>query len=77
MGQRRTLRRVGGSVMVSVPPAQLEASGLSEGDVVMIKAAQGRLTIRPAAPALDPDFVVSVDTVLRRYRRAWEELARG
>ncbi len=75
MELKRRLRRVGGSVMVPVPPAQLQASGLAEGDVVFIEARPGRITIRAAAPELDPEFVVSVDRVMRRYRRAWEELA--
>ncbi len=61
--------------MLPVPPAELEVSGLAEGDVVLIDAAPGRVTITPAAPDLDPAFVLSVDRAMRRYRRAWQELA--
>ena len=75
MKQKRTLRRVGGSIMVPIPPPQLQASGLHEGDVVLIEAEPGQLTIKPAAPELDPQFVVSVERALLRYQRAWEELA--
>jgi antitoxin ChpS len=41
------LRKVGGSVMLAVPPALLEMLGLSSGSVVSLAVESGRLVIEP------------------------------
>lgn len=42
------LRKVGGSVMLSVPPAILEQLGLGPGETVGMGVEAGRLIIEPA-----------------------------
>jgi antitoxin ChpS len=42
------LRKVGGSVMLAVPPAILELLGLGAGATVGISVDQGRLIVEPA-----------------------------
>lgn len=44
-----SLRRAGGSVMVTVPPAYLKQNGLSAGQTVRLEMKGDTLTIRPAA----------------------------
>jgi len=44
-----SLRRAGGSVMVTVPPAFLKHTGLSAGQTVSLEMKGDTLTIRPAA----------------------------
>ncbi len=41
------LRRVGGAVMLAVPPALLDRLGLRAGDRVTIGAEDGRLVVAP------------------------------
>ena len=41
------LRKVGGSVMLAVPPALLEALGLSAGAKVTLSVDNGRLVVAP------------------------------
>jgi antitoxin ChpS len=47
--QTSVLRKVGGSVMLSVPPALLETLGLSAGSEVGLAVEDGRLVVRPSA----------------------------
>ena len=44
------LRKVGGSVMLSIPPALLEELHLSVGEKVKLLAEQGRLVVQPDRP---------------------------
>lgn len=44
-----TLRKVGGSIMLAVPPALLDILHLSAGATVGIAVDQGRLVIEPQA----------------------------
>jgi len=46
---KTNLRKVGGSVMLAVPPALLESAGLSEGSKVGVSLDGGRLVIEPDA----------------------------
>jgi antitoxin ChpS len=41
------LRKVGGSVMLAVPPALLEALSLSPGAQVVLAVADGKLVVEP------------------------------
>jgi antitoxin ChpS len=47
MGQEVRLRKVGGSVMVVVPPAILDELGLGSESVVDLAVRQGKLVIAP------------------------------
>lgn len=44
---KATLRRVGGSVMVAIPPAMMEELGLEAQSVVGLSVEGGRLVIEP------------------------------
>ncbi len=44
------LRKVGGSIMLAVPPAMLDMLHLTIGATVSIKAVNGRLIIKPQQP---------------------------
>jgi len=46
--QTTILRRVGGSVMLSVPPALLDMLGLAAGVEVGLTVADGQLVVQPA-----------------------------
>jgi antitoxin ChpS len=45
--QRTTLRKVGGSVMLSVPPALLDVLSLSAGAEVGLTVVDGQLVVKP------------------------------
>jgi antitoxin component of MazEF toxin-antitoxin module len=72
---RRKLRRVGGSVMLPLPPEILHDSGLVEGNEVEITSRRGRVEIEPVAPELDPEFTTWLYELLERYDSAWRQLA--
>ncbi len=44
------LRKVGGSVMLTVPPALLEQLNLAAGSAVSLAVEDGRLVVDPAPP---------------------------
>jgi antitoxin ChpS len=44
------LRKVGGSVMLAVPPALLEVLGVQSGDRIDILVERGRLIAKPQKP---------------------------
>jgi antitoxin ChpS len=46
--QRIHLRKVGGSVMLAVPPAILELLGLGAGATVAVRVDDGRLIVEPS-----------------------------
>ena len=70
----RKLRKVGGSIMLPLPPEILEDSGLTEGDSVVIRASPGQVRIEAAA-APDPDAMEFMDAFLAEYREAMAKLA--
>ncbi len=47
---RTNLRKVGGSVMLAVPPALLDVLNLTTGATVGIAVEDGRLVVAPAPP---------------------------
>ena len=48
--QTTTLRKVGGSVMMTVPPAMLEQLNLAAGATVGLDVEAGRLIVQPSKP---------------------------
>jgi len=70
---KRILRRVGGSVVVAIPPQMLEESGLSEGASVVIRSREGRIELERAD--LSSDFLQWVRRNLDQYDSAYRELA--
>ena len=46
---RATLRKVGGSTMIALPPSVLDALGLKTGETIDIVAEEDRVVLRPIA----------------------------
>jgi len=74
MEVERTLRRVGGSVMVPIPPEMLRETGLSEGDNVRLRSTSQAIAIEPV-DAPDRDLVDFARRFTARYREALTLLA--
>ena len=53
------LRKVGGSVMLAVPPAVLETLGLSADQSVGLDVVDGELIVKPARPRYTLDDLLS------------------
>jgi len=73
METKRVLRRVGGSVVVAIPPEMLDESGLSEGASVIMRSREGRIELERAD--LSSDFLQWVRRNLDQYDSAYRELA--
>lgn len=74
MESTRKLQRVGGSVMVPVPPEALREAGLKAGDSVVVKSSLGRLEIvREDGP--DADALEFMEAFLAEYGEAMQKLA--
>lgn len=71
----RKLRRVGGSVMVPLPPEVLEESGLAVDAEVTIRSRRGHVEIEPTGGP-DPDAMQFMDSFLAEYGEAMEKLAK-
>ncbi|HLG69515.1 MAG TPA: hypothetical protein VK009_03720 [Chloroflexota bacterium] len=74
MEVQRKLRRVGGSVMLPLPPQMLAESGLKAEDVVRLRSRPGTIEVSPAE---GPDMEVAAFAARfsRRYRDALARLA--
>jgi antitoxin component of MazEF toxin-antitoxin module len=70
----RKLRKVGGSIMVPLPPEILQDAGLTEGDSVVIRSSPGQVQIEAEAVP-DPDALEFLDAFLTEYREAMAKLA--
>ena len=70
----RKLRKVGGSIMLPLPPEILQEAGLMEGDSVVIRSSPGQVQIEAEA-APDPDAMEFMDAFLAEYREAMAKLA--
>ena len=70
----RKLRKVGGSVMVPLPPEVLQEAGLSVNDSVVIRSRPGHVEIESES-APDPDAQAFMDDFLAEYREAMAKLA--
>ena len=74
MEMTRKLRRVGGSVMLPIPPEILRDAGLAVDDSVVIRSRMGHVEIeREAGP--DPDAMSFMDDFLAEYSEAMAKLA--
>jgi antitoxin component of MazEF toxin-antitoxin module len=72
----RRLRKVGGSIMVSIPPELLRDSGLQLDAVVRLRSQPGRIEIEPTEASPSQDVVSFAARFTTRYRQALKELAR-
>lgn len=71
----RKLRKVGGSVMVPLPPEILQDAGLVVDATVVIRSRHGHVEIEPEA-APDKDAMEFMDSFLAEYGEAMEKLAK-
>jgi hypothetical protein len=72
---RRKLRKVGGSVMLPLPPEVLEEAGFGVNDQVLIRSRPGRVEVE-AEIAPDPDAQAFMDDFLAEYGEAMAKLAK-
>jgi antitoxin component of MazEF toxin-antitoxin module len=75
MQTRRTLRKVGGSVMLPIPPEMLEEMGLGVGQDVMLSSGRDVIRIEPSAPRPSPDAVEFMARFTKKYDQAMRNLA--
>lgn len=75
MTEKRQLKRIGGSLLVSLPPEALAGARLSEGSEVRIRSEAGRVILEPVAPAPPDDLVAFAERFMGRYEAAFRELA--
>lgn len=75
MQTRRTLRKVGGSVMLPIPPEMLEEMGLEAGQVVLLSSEEGGMRIEPSVPRPSPDAVEFMARFTKEYDEAMRNLA--
>ena len=75
MGLTVHLRRVGGSIMLAIPPAVLDVLGLSAGSSVDLAIDAGRLVVKPQRSrryTLDELLAEhQADTPISEEERAW------
>lgn len=76
MQVERNLRKVGGSVMLPVPPEVLKELGLEGGRPVRITSEHGRFYVEPAERKPDPDAAAFMSRFAREYDRALRNLSR-
>lgn len=75
MQTRRTLRKVGGSVMLPIPPEMLEEMSLGAGQDVMLSSEGGAIKVEPTAPRPSPDAVEFMARFTKKYDEAMRNLA--
>lgn len=75
MQVERNLKKVGGSVMLPVPPEMLRELGLEEGRPVRITSDGGRLYVEPAERRPDPEAAAFMARFTREYDEALRNLS--
>jgi len=76
MQMRRTLRKVGGSVMLPIPPEMLEEMRLGAGQDVMLISEGDVIKVGPSAPRPSPDAVEFMARFTNKYDEAMRNLAK-
>lgn len=75
METRRTLKKVGGSVMLPIPPEMLREMGLAAEQEVSVTSSEGVMTIRPSVPRPSPEAVEFMARFTEEYDEAMRNLA--
>ena len=75
MQTRRTLRKVGGSVMLPIPPEMLEEMRLGAGQDVVLSSEEDVIRVEPSAPRPSSDAVEFMARFTRKYDEAMRNLA--
>jgi antitoxin component of MazEF toxin-antitoxin module len=73
---RRTLRKVGGSVMLPIPPEILEEMRLEVGQDVVLSSEGEVIRVEPSTPRPSPDAVEFMARFTKKYDEAMRNLAR-
>lgn len=75
MQTRRTLRKVGGSVMLPIPPEMLEEMNLEVGQDVLLSSEEGLIWIEPSAPRPSSNAVEFMARFTKKYDETMRNLA--
>ena len=75
METRRKLSKVGGSVMLPIPPEILGELALEAGSEVKVTSGNGYLRVEPAAPRPSPEAVEFMRRFMGQYDEALRNLA--
>lgn len=75
MRTRRTLRKVGGSVMLPIPPEMLEDMSLKAGQDVLLSSEGNVIQIEPSERRPSHDAVEFVQRFTEKYDEAMRNLA--
>src|SRR5829696_10451856 len=70
MNTRRTLRKVGGSVMLPIPPEMLEEMQLGAGQDVVLTSEGDVIRVESSAPRPSPDAVEFMTRFSKKYDEA-------
>ncbi len=76
MQMRRTLRRVGGSVMLPIPPEMLEDMSLKAGQDVLLSSEGNVIQIEPSERRPSRDAMEFMQRFTKKYDEALRNLAR-
>lgn len=75
MEMERKLRKVGGSVMVPIPPEMLDELQLRVDQPMRLISGSGGLRIEPAVPRPSPEVVEFAAKFMDEYEEVLRELA--
>jgi antitoxin component of MazEF toxin-antitoxin module len=75
METRRKLRKVGGSVMLPIPPEMLRDMSLGVGHDVVLSSEDGGIHVRPSVPRPSADAVEFMAEFMEEYDDAMRNLA--
>ena len=76
MQVERTLKKVGGSVMLPIPPELLKELHLHAGQTVRLLSEDGRFSVEPAAQRPRPEAVEFMARFMDKYDEAFRSLAK-
>lgn len=76
METNKKLMKIGGSVVVSIPPRMLEEMGVKAGEEVRLISEAGRVTVGPAVKQPSADVVEFARRFSERYAEAMQNLSR-
>ncbi len=75
METRRKLNKVGGSVMLPIPPEMLEELALEAGSEVKVVSGNGQIQVEPAVRRPSPEVAEFMRRFMGQYDQALRNLA--
>lgn len=75
MQTRQTLRKVGESIVVTVPPKMLEETGLKVGQDVLLTSEESAIRLEPSIPRPSTEAVEFAARFTKKYEKAMRNLA--